>query len=52
MALVFTNRVPQKLVHEKHNGMSFGVFYTHAYKGTSRKSGVTDDANNDRLPAN
>ena len=52
MALVFTNRVPQKLVHEKHNGMSFGVFYTHACKSTSRKSGVTDDANNDRLPAN
>ena len=37
---------------EKQNGMSFGVFSTHAYKGTPRKSGVTDDANNDRLPAN
>ncbi len=37
---------------EKHTGMSFGVFYTYAYKGTPRKSGVTDDANNDRLPAN
>ncbi len=37
---------------EKYNGMSFGVFYFHAYKGTPRKSGVTDDANNDRLPAN
>ena len=35
---------------EKYNGMSFGVFYTHADRGTPRKSGVTDDANNDRLP--
>ncbi len=52
MALVFTDRVPQKLVHKKHTGMSFGVFYTYAYKGTPCKSGVTDDANNDRLPAN
>ena len=52
MALILFDCVPQKLIHEKHNGVSFGVFYTHAYKGTPRKSGVTDDANNDRLPAN
>ncbi len=52
MALVFMDRVPQKLVHKKYNGMSFGVFYTSAFQGTPRKSGVIDDANNDRLPAN
>ena len=52
MALVFKNRVPQKLVHEKHSGMSFDGFSFPADKGAPRKSGVTDDANNNRLPAN
>ena len=51
MAPVFKDCVPQRS-DKKHTGMSSGVFYTHAYKGTPRKSGVTDDANNDRLPAN
>ena len=52
MALILFDCVPQKLIHQKHSGMSFDGFSFPAYKGTPRKSGVTDDANNDRLPAN
>ena len=37
---------------KKHTGMSFDGVSFPADRGTPRKSGVTDDANNDRLPAN
>lgn len=52
MALILLDCVPQELVHKNHNGMSFAGFSFPADQGTPRKSGVTDDANNDRLPAN